>query len=168
MNHNKLPADPLALILGILALVIGIAGCCCYGITAIVPLIIAIIGLVTANKSLKLYGQNPENYYPQTRSNVNTAKIINIIAIVMNGLIVVFAIAAIAFYGTMLSSGMLDDIKSGTTEDDDFFDTEIEVDTTNTWEEDTYIIEETEDSVETNSKKQKSFDEVMKDFDAKY
>ncbi|BAO75827.1 CCC motif membrane protein [Winogradskyella sp. PG-2] len=168
MNHNKLPADPLALILGIIALVIGIAGCCCYGITAIIPLIIAIIGLVTANKSLKAYGQNPEAYYPQTRSNVSTAKIINIIAIVMNGLVLLFAIAAIVFYGTMLSSGMLDDFNIDTIEDDDFFDTEIELDTTNTWEEDTYIIEESNDSIETDSKQEKSFEDTMKDFDSKY
>ncbi|WP_296384432.1 CCC motif membrane protein [Winogradskyella sp.] len=168
MNKNKLSADPLALILGILALVIGIAGCCCYGITAIIPLIMAIIGLVTANKSLREYNENPEVFSPQSRSNVNTAKVINIIAIVMNGIIVVFAIAAIAFYGTMLSSGMLDEIKSGTIEDDDSFDTEIEVDTSSTWEDDTYIIEETNDSLKTDSKKEKSFEDVIKDLDSKY
>ncbi len=151
MNQNKLPADPLALILGILALLIGIAGCCCYGITAIIPLVMAIIGLVTANKSLREYGENPEAFSPQSRSNVNTARIINIIAIVMNGIIVIFAIAAIAFYGTMLSSGMLDDFNSDTYEDDDFFDTEIEVDTTNTWEDDDYVIEKEIDSVNIDS-----------------
>ena len=151
MNRNKLSADPLALILGIIALIVGIAGCCCYGITAIVPLIIAIIGLVTANKSLREYRENPEAFSPQSRGNVNTAKIINIIAIVMNGVIVVFAIAAIAFYGTMLSSGMLDDFNIDTYEDDGYFDTEVEVDSTNTGEEDTYIIEESKDSIEKDS-----------------
>jgi hypothetical protein len=167
MNQNKLPADPLALILGILALLIGIAGCCCYGITAIVPLIMGIIGLVTANKSLREYRENPEAFSPQSRSNVNTARIINIIAIVMNAVIVIIAIAVIAFYGTMLSSGMLDDFKVDTYEDDGYFDTEIEVDTSSTWDEDTYIIEE-KDSIKTDKKEEKSFEEKMKDFDSKY
>ena len=150
MNQNKLSADPLALILGILALVIGIAGCCCYGITAIVPLILAIIGLVSANRSLREYKENPEAFSPQTRSNVNTAKIINIIAIVMNGIIVLIAVAVIAFYGTMLSTGIFDEIRKNSG-NDDFFDYEVEIDTTNTWEEDAYSVEEELDSVNIDS-----------------
>ncbi len=75
MNQNKLSADPLALILGVLALVIGLASCCCYGITAIIPLSMAIIGLVTANKSLREFGENPEAFSPQSRSNVNPQKL---------------------------------------------------------------------------------------------
>ena len=153
MNQNKLPADPLSLILGILALVIGIAGCCCYGITAIIPLIMAIIGLVSANKSLREFGENPEAYNAQSRSNVNTAKIINIIAIVLNGLVVLFALAALAFYGTLVSSAVLDGIQNGSFEEDDYYyeseyDTTIESDSSDTWEDDTYIIEEEIDSVE--------------------
>jgi hypothetical protein len=150
MNQNKLSADPLSLILGILALLIGVAGCCCYGITAIVPLIMAIIGLVTANKSLREFAENPDAYSPQSRSNVNTAKVINIIAIVMNGIIVVVAVAAITFYGTMLSSGVFDRWEQGDFEDDDFYDNEIQVDTTSVIEEDIYIIEE--DSTNTDAK----------------
>lgn len=142
---NKLSADPLALILGIIALVIGIAGCCCYGITAIIPLIVAIIGLVTANKSLRAYKENPEAYSHQSRSNVNTAKIINIIAIVMNGLIVIVAIAAITFYGTMLSSGIYDELQKNS-EFDDFDDYEVEIDTTS-WESNDYQIEIEQDSI---------------------
>ncbi|EDP71140.1 hypothetical protein FBALC1_01612 [Flavobacteriales bacterium ALC-1] len=146
MNYNKLSADPLALILGILALVIGIAGCCCYGITAIIPLIMAIIGLITANRSLRDFAENPEAYSPQSRSNVNTAKIINIIAIVLNGLILLGTIIVLIFYGTMLSSGMLDQYNNGNF-DDDFYDYEIEEDSTNTWEDDDFIIEKEVDSM---------------------
>jgi len=62
MNNSKLAADPLALVLGILSLVLGIAGCCCYGITAIIPLVLAIVGLISANRSLKEYRQNPEAF----------------------------------------------------------------------------------------------------------
>ncbi|MEH1006337.1 CCC motif membrane protein [Winogradskyella sp. ECml5-4] len=156
MNQNKLSADPLALILGVLALVIGIASCCCYGITAIVPLIMAIIGLVVANKSLKEFGENPEAFSPQSRSNVNTAKIINIIAIVINGLIVLMAAAVLIFYGTMLSSGMLDGFNDFEN-DDYYYDSEMESDSLNTWEDDTYeddtyIIEEDSTEVDTSEK----------------
>ncbi|WP_458628475.1 CCC motif membrane protein [Winogradskyella sp. PC D3.3] len=146
MNQNKLPADPLSLILGILALVIGIAGCCCYGVTAIVPLAMAIIGLVSANKSLREFGENPEAYNPQSQSNVNTAKIINIIAIVLNGLVFLVALGVLAFYGTLLSTAVFDGLENGNFEDDYYYDTEIESDTLDSWDDDTYIIEEELDS----------------------
>ena len=145
INHNKLPADPLSLVLGILALVIGLAGCCCYGITAIVPLIMAIVGLITANKSLKQYQLHPDLYAYQSRSNVNTAKIINIIAIVLNSLILLFAIAAIAFYGTLLSSGFYDEILKNS-EYYDMDEYEVEADTLN-WDEDVYELEVEQDSI---------------------
>jgi len=149
MNQNKLPADPLALILGILALVMGIAGCCCYGVTAVIPLAMSIIGLVVANKSLREFGNNSEAYDPQSRSNVNTAKIINIIAIVLNSLIFLVALSALAFYGTVISSAILDGIENGNFEDDDYYyDTEMESDSTSAWEDDTYIIEEEIDSIQ--------------------
>ncbi|WP_179352977.1 CCC motif membrane protein [Winogradskyella vidalii] len=152
MNQNKLPADPLSLILGILALVIGIAGCCCYGVTAIVPLILAIIGLVSANRSLREYGENPEAYNPQTRSNVNTAKIINIIAIVINGFVFLIALGVLAFYGTLMSSAILDGLENGNFESDDYYyeseyETTIEPESYEDWDDDTYRIEDVEEEV---------------------
>jgi hypothetical protein len=167
MNQNKLSADPLALILGILALVIGVAGCCCYGLTAIVPLIMAIIGLVTANKSLREYGDNPDAFSYQSRSNVNTAKIVNIIAIVLNGLILLITIIALIFYGTMLSSGMLDEIQSGDIEEDGSSVIEVQEDmVSDSLNDDAYVIEE--DTLKANEKKEKSFEEIMRDIDSKY
>jgi hypothetical protein len=112
MNYSKLPADPSSLVLGIVALVLGFAGCCCYGIFAIIPLIIAIIGLMSANRSLKEFGNNPDVYSPQTRSNVSTARVLNIIAIVFNGIIVLMFIGALIFYGTMWSTGVFDEFKN--------------------------------------------------------
>ena len=150
MNYNKLSADPLALILGILALVIGLAGCCCYGLTAVIPLIMAIIGLVTANKSLRDYRENPEAYSPQSRSNVNTARIINIIAIIFNGLIVMVSIIAIAFYGTIISSAVLEGLNNADRQSDDYY-YDTETDSINLWEEDDYIIEEAIDSINIDS-----------------
>jgi len=155
MNQNKLPADPLSLILGILALVIGIAGCCCYGITAIVPLILAIIGLISANKSLREYGENPEAYNVQTRSNVNTARIINIIAVVLNGLVLLLALGMLAFYGTLMSTAILDGIENGDFEDDYYYESEYETtikpENSDNWDDDTYIIEQEVDSVNLDS-----------------
>ena len=109
MSTSKLSADPTALVLGIVALVLGFASCCCYGIIAIIPLIVAIIGLVSANKSIREYNQHPEVYSAQSRSNVSTGKILNIIAIVFNGIIVLFFLGALIFYGSMLSSGALNE-----------------------------------------------------------
>jgi len=162
MNQNKLPADPLALILGILALVIGLAGCCCYGVTAIVPLIVAIIGLVVANRSLREFSENPEAFSPQSRSNVNTAKIINIIAIVLNSFIFIAALTAFAFYGTLISSAVLDGLENGDFENDDYYyDTEIEreTDTINIWEEDDYIMDE--ENVEVKEVKKEEIDSLV-------
>jgi len=152
---NKLSADPLALILGILALVIGIASCCCYGLTAIVPLAMSIIGLVVANKSLRDFRENPDVYDPQSRSNVNTAKIINIIALVINGLIVLIAAGVLIFYGTMLSSVFLDEFKDFENDDfyqnDEFYHPDSESDTINTWDDEENIIERDGDSINIDS-----------------
>nr|WP_321232585.1 CCC motif membrane protein [uncultured Psychroserpens sp.] len=136
MSYNKLPADPTALILGIVAIVIGFAGCCCYGIFAIVPLAVSIIGLVMANKSLKEFALHPEAFSPQSRSNVSTAKVLNIIAIVFNGVIVLMFIAAIVFYGIMPSQGFYDDILRQNNDDD--FHYEWESDTIFDYEDDDY------------------------------
>ncbi|NRD19080.1 hypothetical protein HNV08_03395 [Winogradskyella eckloniae] len=146
MNRNKLSADPLSLILGVLSLIIGLVGCCCYGVTAIVPLVMAIIGLVTANKSIRDFHNNPEAYDPQSLSNVNTAKILNIIAVILNGIIFLVAFAALIFYGTIISSAVLDGIRNGNYEEDDFH-YEYESDSIEDWEEDDYIIESEVDSI---------------------
>ncbi len=112
MNYNKLPADPTALILGIVALVIGFAGCCCYGIFAIIPLIISIVGLIMANKSLKEFDQNPDAFSQQSRSNVNIGKILNIIALIFNSIVVLLIIIVFVTYGKLLSEDMLDAYKN--------------------------------------------------------
>lgn len=88
---SKLSADPSALILGIISLVIILFGCCC-GILVIVSLVLSIIGLVTASNSLKDYYTNPDLYSNQSKQNVYAAKIICIIGTVISALfILVFA-----------------------------------------------------------------------------
>lgn len=102
MTDNKLSADPSALVLGIIAITISIAGCCC-GVFAIIPVILSIIGLVIANKSLQEYSSNPEAYNPNSRSNVSTAKVLNIIALVISSLVTLFYIAYFMIYGVFIS-----------------------------------------------------------------
>ena len=112
MNQSKLPADPTALILGIVALVIGFAGCCCYGIFAIIPLILSIVGLVMANKSLKEFDQNLDVFSLQSRNNVNIGRILNIIALIFNSIVVLLIVIFFAIYGTMLSTELFDEFKN--------------------------------------------------------
>lgn len=146
-NQNKLPADPSAMILGIIALVLGVAGCCCYGISAIVPLILSIIGLVLANKSINEFDLNSEAYSPQSRSNVATAKIINIIALIFNGLIVVVFVIVFTIYGTFLSSAIMEGIKQS--QNNEYY--EWENDTLYDWEDDDEYYESEQDSIQLDS-----------------
>lgn len=151
MSYTKLSADPLALILGILALVLGIAGCCCYGVTALIPLVLGIIGLVLANKSLRDYQQNPEAFNVQSKNNVNTAKVINIIAIVLNSIIFIVALVVFAIYGTLISSAVLSGIREVNETNENYYDDKIEVDSLQTWEDDAYMMEKEMDSVNIDS-----------------
>ncbi len=117
MNQNNLPADPIAMVFGIMAILIGLAGCCCYGIVAIVPLILSIIGLYLANKSIREFNENPEAFSPQSRSNVGTAKVINIIAIVLNGLVFLLFIGFLVVYGTIFSAAILEGMQDSKNEE---------------------------------------------------
>lgn len=111
MNYNKLSSDPIALILAIISLVLGVLGCCCYGILAFIPLLLSIIGLVLANNSLKEYYQNQEAFSIQSKNNVDLAKTLNIVSIVINGIIFLFGIIVLLIYGTIISSSVLNGIE---------------------------------------------------------
>ena len=73
--QENLPNATVALVLGILS----ILGCCCYGI---VGLILGIVGVILAQKDLKLYNANPTKY--KGISALNTGKILSIIGIVLS------------------------------------------------------------------------------------
>lgn len=153
MNQNSLPADPLSLVLGIISLVLGITGCCCYGIPTIVTLVLAIIGLIAANRSIRTYDANPEAYSPQTRNNVGTAKVINIIAVIFNGFIVLLILAVFVLYGTLMSTTVLEGIRNGDFDQQDYEyqDYEWEKDSINILEDDDYIFEEVIDTIKVDS-----------------
>ncbi|RMB63473.1 hypothetical protein EAX61_03540 [Dokdonia sinensis] len=143
MEDRKLPADPLATIGGILAIVIGVVGCCCYGITALIPLIIGIIGLVACNRSLREYRNNPEGYSSVSKSNINMAKVLNIIAIVFNGLIVLIFLIMFLVFGVASAASIYKVMEEGGFEglehiDDQSFEAEDYEDDYNYEENDEY------------------------------
>lgn len=146
--QNKLPADPSALILGIVGLVIGIAGCCCYGFTAIIPLGLSIAGLVMANKSMKLYQANPEEFSESSRSNVSIARVLNIISIILNSLFLLIVIGALAFIGVAGLTGAFDEIRNKSFESDN--DWQYDEGYEDDFNEDAYEIKEV-DSISTDS-----------------
>ena len=90
MEKQKLPNSTLILVFGIL----GIIGTCCYGIPG---LIFAVIALVLAQRSLKLYKEDPDMY--QDVSQVKTGKILSIIAIVLSIIVIILIIAVISYFG---------------------------------------------------------------------
>lgn len=96
MEKQKLPNSTAVLVLSILSLPL----CMCYGI----GLILAIIALVLAISSTKIYRQNPEQY--EGYSNLNAGKIIAIISIILNLFIIIFSIMIISAIGwDILQSG---------------------------------------------------------------
>lgn len=106
MNYNKLPADPTAIILGIVSLVIVGLGCCC-GLFAIGSLVLSIIGLVMAKKSIRLYNQNPENYTSQSRSNTGVGQVICIVGVVISSIFVLFSIGYFALFGSQITESFM-------------------------------------------------------------
>lgn len=109
MNHNKLPADPTAIILGIVSVVIVGLGCCC-GLFSLGSLILSIIGLVMANKSIKLYKQNPEDYTPQSRSNTGVGQVICIIGLVISAILVIISAVYWGLFGSQITESFMKEI----------------------------------------------------------
>jgi hypothetical protein len=98
-TQNKLPADPGAMVLGIIALVISLIGCCC-GILAIPALVMSIIGLVWANKSLKAYAAQPDHYTARSYSSTKSAKVVNIIALILSA---IFVLVSLIWFGNFMA-----------------------------------------------------------------
>ncbi|MGO2357875.1 CCC motif membrane protein [Mesonia sp.] len=91
--NQKLPNATLALVLAIISYV---ACCLSYGIGGIV---LSIIALVLANKDRKTYLLQPENY--DNYSQVKTARILAIIGLILSGLLILSAVGALIFYGSL-------------------------------------------------------------------
>lgn len=115
MFQSKLPADPTALVLGIVSFVVLVLGCCC-GIGSVVALALSIIGLVMAQKSLRIYEAAPENYTSGSRESVNAGRIVCLVGIVLSALVTLFFLIYFAIVGTMASDEIWRewrDLKSG-------------------------------------------------------
>lgn len=106
MSYNKLPADPTAIILGIASLIIVGLGCCC-GLFAIGSLLLSLFGLVLANKSIRLYKQNPEHYTSQSRSNTGVGQIICIVGVVISSIFVLFSVGYFALFGSQITESFM-------------------------------------------------------------
>ncbi|MGS2741958.1 CCC motif membrane protein [Sinomicrobium sp. M5D2P17] len=89
MEQQKLPNATLILILSIGSLL-----CCCVGGIGV---ILAIIALVLANKSIKIYKTEPELY--DNYNSIKTGRIIAIVGIVLNVIYFIYTIIIIATYG---------------------------------------------------------------------
>lgn len=88
----NLPNATAVLVLGI----IGILGCCCYGVIGI---IVSIIALVLASKDMKLYRQNPLMFTQKSYSNLNAGRICAIIGLVLSLISMVMAIFMVGIIG---------------------------------------------------------------------
>lgn len=89
MEQQKLPNGVASIILSILGIL-----CCCLLGSGILP---AGIAFFLANKSEKLHKENPEMY--DNYSQIKTAKIIAIVAIVINALMIIRTIYVISTVG---------------------------------------------------------------------
>ncbi|WP_452230348.1 MULTISPECIES: CCC motif membrane protein [unclassified Lacinutrix] len=155
MNQNKLPADSSAMTLGIIALVILFLGCCC-GLFSIVSVILSIIGLVSANKSIRLFKENPDVYSSFSYTNVNNAKVLNIVALAVSGLITMLYITYFMIYGVLISTILMDTYNNN--ENDSYY--EWENDSLYYPEEDLFEIES--DSIIIDSVSIKKYKEIVK------
>ena len=90
MDKQNLPNSTLVLVFGILSIV----GCCCYGLPGI---IFAIIALIVANKSSKLYKENPDSYLGY--QNLKAGKIIAIIGLIMSIFFIIYILWVISYLG---------------------------------------------------------------------
>jgi hypothetical protein len=97
MNYNKLPADPSALILGIISVVIVFPGFCC-GLFPVISIVLGIVGIISANKSLKEYDVEPSTYNHNSRKNVFAGKVLSIIGLSLSTLYVILVLGAILFF----------------------------------------------------------------------
>ena len=114
MSHKKLPADPLSINLGIISLLLAIGSCFIsmfflftIFFLAIIPIVllslmpftISVIGVVSANRSLRIYRKNPGVYSESSRNNVRTGRIFNNIVLFFS--ILAFCIIAVVGFVVM-------------------------------------------------------------------
>ena len=90
MQNQKLPNATTVLILGIVSIV----NCCCYGI---IGLIAGGVGLMMANKDMKLYNENPEMY--SNYNNLKIGRVLCIIGIILSAIWLAYMIFMFSLVG---------------------------------------------------------------------
>lgn len=90
MENRKLPNATVVLVLSILSILF----CWCYGILG---LIFSSIALILANKDMKLYRENPQNY--DNYGNLKAGRIIAIIGLILAILVILMFVAVLALIG---------------------------------------------------------------------
>lgn len=109
---TKLSGDPTAIVLTILSLIIIFLGCCC-GVFAFVSLILSIIGLIVANKSIRAYALDPEAYDFKSYKAMNTARILGIVGIALSALIVIAQVSFLLTEGKQISEDFWKQFQKG-------------------------------------------------------
>jgi hypothetical protein len=98
--QQSLPNATGALVLGILSIVF----CFCYGLVGI---ILGIIGLVMANKALKLYMASPEAFSESSYKNVKAGRICSIVGLCLSSLYIIVIIIYVAVLGAAIGGGLM-------------------------------------------------------------
>jgi len=157
--QKKLPADPGALVLGIISIVIILTGCCC-GILSIPVLVMGIIGWVWASNSKKTYRENPENYSPRSYSNVNTGLVMNMICTIIVGVLLTLGLILEGFSlfnpETYFERWENNEFNREMNDDDSLNGTDEEIDTWEYNEESTDTIDYNEEIIEMEAEEQDS------------
>ena len=99
-TQQSLPNSVGALVLGILSIVF----CFCYGIIGIT---LGIIGLIMANKAIKLYMASPETYTEGSYKNVKAGKVCAIVGLCLSSLWIVILIIYVVFFAAVIGGGLL-------------------------------------------------------------
>ena len=109
--NQKLPADPIATILGIISLILGLNR---------MLLFLALFYTYDyeyhwfgrmSNKSIKKYNLNSEIYSTSTRTSVGAAKVLNSIALVLSILFLITLVVRIIYLGSFLSTTIWEELK---------------------------------------------------------
>lgn len=81
---------------------------------------------------MRLYRENPSVYAPQSYSNVNTAKVISIITLILSGMITLFYLLYFLIYGALIGTALFGawqadswDTNTNSYEDDASWDQEV-------------------------------------------
>ena len=98
--QQSLPNATGVLVLGILSIVF----CFCYGIIGIT---LGIIGLIMANKAIKLYMASPETYTEGSYKNVKAGKVCAIVGLCLSSLWIVILIIYVVFFAAVIGGGLL-------------------------------------------------------------